>query len=350
MRLSDVIARPDDYRDRTLTFFCVFHKKDDVFAPLATPFNETRYDNVAVWPDGLALWEQQAYQQDFPFLYVLKAHPRRDQLVGLEIFTRLEVTGRIRAVFRGRPCIEIADFRLTGHRLGKRVVMSVMAGANYEALSDFELAYENYMRALEPDLPPAYDLLVRKRAGDMLRRQGRIDEARALEGGGILAPSSEPRPAPEAPPPVAAPRPTPLAGDLPGSAPAASVPRARAPDLPPGFGSPDGPSMGFPSPHGLEEPPARAEATGRDAPLVPVERVGPLSDDLPGGPSAPVARDRPGATPGRVPTAPPAAEPSPPPRPPRAPSPATSSSRTPARTGDVVRAPPPRQPRLTGVK
>ena len=104
VKLSDLIAQPSRYEGRILSFFCVFHRRDQVFAPLAAPYTPQRFENFAVWPDGAPIWEEEAYQKDYPFLYLERAHPQQADLLGLEMFTRVEVTGRIRGAIRARPC------------------------------------------------------------------------------------------------------------------------------------------------------------------------------------------------------------------------------------------------------
>jgi len=381
VQLDDVVLHPSRYRDQILTFFCVFRQTDQIFAPLAAPFQPQRYENLAVWPDGTPVWEKEAYTKDYPFLYISRAHPQHPEIVRMEEFTRLEVTGRIRGMIRARPCIEILSFRRTGQPLGNVVVQSVIRGDRYSELGELDLAYENYRRALTPDLPPTYDLHVRRRLADALRRLGRGDEARVVEGGPILgaggAPEAQPRPPggllgdplpgtpgtttpSTAPPPVATDlpgqplKPGPISQDLPGrpagEAPPAAFPPPTAPSSPsaPAPGTPGGPPPpiardlpGQPAP-GQGTPGGPPPPIARDLPGQPAPGQG-----APGGPPPPIARDLPGQpAPSGQPAPPPivkevpdededeeeAEEPPPPPPPP------------------PPGAPPRRAPRLTGVK
>ncbi|MHC5009455.1 MAG: hypothetical protein ACYTG6_00720, partial [Planctomycetota bacterium] len=285
VRLVDVIAQPDRYRERILTFFCVFHERNEVFNPLATPFNPTRHENVAVWPDGVALWEMEPYKNDFPFLYIQRSHPASNELVRLEPFTRIEITGKIRAVLRGRPCIEVTGFRPTGQRLGQSVVRSVMAGDRHAERADWDLAYENYVRALQPDLPPAYDLLIRKRTGDALRRLGRLDDARRVEGGEIIGGTGMPEVA-----------------EVPGPAPSSTGSGTTLGDPLPGSpGAFPPPAVAGPTSAGTQPSSAPPPLTD-DLPGVPAG-PGPVTDDLPGTPlrPGPVTDDLPGRPAGATP-------------------------------------------------
>jgi hypothetical protein len=190
VRLGDVRAQPHRFRGRSLTFFAVFHSGDEKeFQPLRTPFNAERYDNVSVWEDGAALWEERDYKErDFPYLYVSRRHAQRDALVRLEPFTRIELTCTIESVWLGQPFLEVRSFRVTGHRLGKAVVEQVLRGDIYAkagGMANSTLAVEKYQRALDdqPDLAPAYALKIRLRMAEVLRSMGRTDEANAVEAG-----------------------------------------------------------------------------------------------------------------------------------------------------------------------
>ena len=88
--LADVLRGPRDYRGKTLTFFCIFHRKESYFDPVRTPFNPERYDNFSVWPDGAALWQEKAYVNDMPFLYIRRNHTQRDAIMRLDPVTRIE--------------------------------------------------------------------------------------------------------------------------------------------------------------------------------------------------------------------------------------------------------------------
>jgi len=266
--LADVLRGPRDYRGKTLTFFCIFHRKESYFDPVRTPFNPERYDNFSVWPDGAALWQEKAYVNDMPFLYIRRNHTQRDAIMRLDPVTRIEVTGSIREMLRGRPTIEVFSFRKTGHRVSRQVMRDINAANNYARLgteNGYQLAARRFKSALTPDLPPLYEIAVRKMLAQALRKLGHADEAAAYERGETYGTPDLAEPDPRA----VAPR-----GDLP--APIAEpgtfpTPRGRGDDLP---GTPAGDLPGAPL------PPA-----GRDAP-------NPLtSSDLPGAPINPLTPD-----------------------------------------------------------
>ncbi len=331
--LADLIAQHSRYRDRVVSFFCIYHGRDEVFAPLASPFSPQRHMNFAVWKDGVPVWEQEGFKRDYPFLYMGRTHPQLGELSALEMYTRIEVTGRVKGLIRARPCIDVISFRQTGHRLGKQVVQSIMAGDRHAEQGRDELAYDNYLRALQPDLPPAYQLLVEKRVAEGLRRLGRHAEAASIEGGGILGAGGPPgrtgrgQHAPGS-----------LLGDpLPGD-PAAASPggQGRPPlittdDLP---GQPAGASAGTPAGAppgpGPASPPRDVVTPTGDLPGQPVGPR-PFTRDLPGTPAA--EAPNPALT---APPTPPAAVP-----PPLLPPPAPESPARPGPEAPVPPAPPP---------
>ena len=89
--LLDIMRSPSEFRGRTLTFFCVFHRKENYFDPMRTPFTPKRYDNFSAWPDGSPVWDEQAYVADMPFLYIPRSHEQRDDLMRL-IATEIDRT------------------------------------------------------------------------------------------------------------------------------------------------------------------------------------------------------------------------------------------------------------------
>jgi hypothetical protein len=365
VRLSDVIASPEAFRGRVLTFTCVFHRREREFNPLRTRFNAERYDNVSVWPDGKALWLAADFEQDFPFLYVPRAHPQHDDLLHQETFTRLEVTGRIEAVLDGSPFIELTAFHATGHRLGKDVVEKMLRAETYALAGDAgaqSIAVDNVQAALDdtPDLAPLYAARIRARLADLLRALGRTNEADAVLKGERAA-SAVPAPAGapgEAPPPVVHLPGTPA--EEPGRAvdpPSAGEPfRPSLPGVPTDTSAPPvPPAARGEAPRGEAlpgAPPARAPllpAGTTPPPPPPPAPTGPFRPSLPGVPAdtpAPPVKPEPRAEtgPGVAPV--PAVVPATAPAAVAAPEIVDPPLPAPAKNG----APPVRKPRLAGVK
>ncbi|MDA1195873.1 MAG: hypothetical protein O2894_11900, partial [Planctomycetota bacterium] len=184
--LANVIRQPRDYRDRMLTFYCVLFTASGEYKyyPPNTAFSEGQFANFAAWPDGSAVWDEAVFRGNFPFLYLRRTNTQLDELVALPRFTRLECTGKIRDIVRGRPAIEVFSFRPTGHRLGKPVVDSILWGINYTRQGTREgdqSAARRFYEALQPDLPPVYAIHVRKYLADTLRRLGHDEEAARYE-------------------------------------------------------------------------------------------------------------------------------------------------------------------------
>lgn len=363
--LSDVLANAEPYRHRTITFACIFHAREATFDPLHTPFNAERHDNFSVWPDGAPLWEDAAYRRDYPFVYIARNHPQRDALLALEPMTRIQLTGRIRAVTRAGAFFEVFAWRRTGHRLGREVVESVLRGDNYiksGARDGYQLAARAYRDALKPDLPPVYAQRIGARLAQTLRQLGHPEEAARFESSPLLGaePLPEPEPGAGGSPAREGPAGPPVhpfsSGAAPGAAPGTSLGAPTLPAPAPGGapGSPDGPAPAgattLPAPSGpAADPPAPG---GTPLPLPPGAPILP-DDQLPGrrppprieGPAAaPESAAPDGAAPGSAAPAPPGpgspdgeagAAP---------PTPATPA----APKGSAI--PPTRRPRLSGVK
>lgn len=273
--LADILAEPSRYRDNAVTFPCIYHSRYDYFDPLRTIFNERRYSNFTVWPDGAALWMKQDFENEHPFMYIARDHNQHEALFALPIYSRLEITAKIKATINRKPAFEVLSWRLTGHRFGKPVVEGVMSGDNFARLgqpAQLEMAAGRYRDVLElyPDLPPVYDMQVRRRLGDVLRRLGFAEEAAEVEGGvpivarGALprpgdgmpvhdSPSGAPGSGPRGNRPVGFDDPTPSAGS-----------RAKPGNAAVAWGSPDGPPAAREAPP-IESPAATAASPASDA-------------------------------------------------------------------------------------
>jgi hypothetical protein len=366
VRLADVLESPERFRGRSLTFACIFHQPEREFNPLRTRFNAERYDNVSVWPDGAAIWAKAEFVRDFPFLYIARSHPQHDLLLRQDMYTRIELTARIEAIIDGSPFLEVTGVRVTGHKLGARVMDAMLRGEVHGQSAGFEsqtLAAQNFEAALAavPDLAPIYVQRIRERLAQALTLLGRDEEAKRLLGPAapLPLPAEAPAAAPAFPPaapagPIFDAPAVPPGGTLPGSdapygqAPHVQAPNGQAQPFPaPGSvpleGSPDGDAP-------VASPPARpargiqprgpAPIDVRPAPAMP---TGPIHATLPGVPTDNLPLP-PSNAPGATRSAPSAATPT---------YPAAQGPRV---VDPPLPAPlpgqgaPPRRPRLSGVK
>lgn len=297
VKLSDLVAEPRRWKDKVVTFPCIHHAPDSVFQPYFTSFSADKFLNFTAWLDGSPVWEMESYtKDDFPFLYMRRDHPQRDELTRLPALTRIEITGRVKDVYRERPWIEVLGFRTMPATLGKKVVDDVKNGDGWLANGDVTKAESYYRRALsDVSLEEAYANRIRKRLADLLRYAGRAGEASAVEGGSpILGPKAAPLP------------PTGTLTDAKSKSPGGVAPTPFAPvspseDLP---GTPfDGPGS-LPNARPSARPPSAAPAppsalTENDLPGTPYGQTPkPPSETLAGGakgtgpaPSAPAKTD-----------------------------------------------------------
>jgi len=197
--LSDLIAEPRRWHTKVVTFACIFHAPDNVYSPYFTSFHAEKFLNFTAWKDGSPVWEQRAFHDDdFPYLFLRRDHPQGPELSRTAPFTRIEITGLVRDVYRERPWIEIRGFRVTPTTLGRRVVDLVKSGDGYASAGDVVSAESHYRAALgEMTLDDTYAMRVRKRLADLLRSAGRAKEAAGVEGGApILGGTRSPVPPP----------------------------------------------------------------------------------------------------------------------------------------------------------
>ena len=351
--LADVLADAGAWRGKTFTCTCIFHKMDKYYDPLRSGLNAQRYDNFALWPDGLSLWEIEDFKKTYPFFYLPKTHQQRNELMKLARFTRIQATMKIRGKIRGKPAFEVLSFRETGHRLGERAVKRVIEGDKYARMGHTNIAASRYrdVLATHPDLPPVYNLKIRKRLADALREMGYADKAERVEGGAPIIGSSplpKPNPMQRAKQPLAGfDGPPAGAGDATGSPDASArgdatgSPDSMSPAAGDASGSPDG---------GLGTPPTfdRGNRRGRRGRGAMPRNPNPRNARTPDGTRLPGTGAMPGQPVGDLPGSP-AGSGRPLPRDPntiiRAPRPGTGA---PVELPGAV--PPKRAPRLSGVK
>ncbi len=173
VELRDIVAKPRSFRGKQLTFFCIVRGEDSVFFPQNRLLSRSRYANFTVWPDGTALWNSRAYANaEFPTLYISRTHPDQATLMRVPRYTRIEVTGSVRALVGRRPCIEIASWRESGHRLGREVVDSMVRARAYVRGGDARLARSNFREAMAVDLPSNYRVSIEEEARRALATLG----------------------------------------------------------------------------------------------------------------------------------------------------------------------------------
>lgn len=260
VKLSDVVAQPDPWKDKVVTFACIYHKLDTVYQPYFTRFDAEHWFNATVWYDAAPIWEMTSFRDDeFPFLYIARTTPQRDEWLTLLPFTRVEITGRVRDVYRKRPFVEVLGFRVTPATLGKHVVEWMKDGDASASTGDYVRAATYYRRVLaEISLEDVVKMRVKKRLGETLRAAGLPLEADKADGGGIAGGTPLPRP-PESGAPGANP-------GAPGAPASGAPPPAFSPDLPP-----------VASPSGAPSAPPTSPVTG--------------ADDLPGTPTGAITTD-----------------------------------------------------------
>ena len=375
--LSDLCAEPSRWSGKVVTFACIYNEPAEIYSPYFTSFNAEKYENVTAWLDGAPLWDAEAFQRDdFPFLYLPRTHTQRNELFRLPAFTRIEITGKVKDVYRQRPWIEIQAFRVTAATLGRDVVHFVKDGDGYAAQLNYVRAEANYRRALnEIKLADVYRMRIEKKLAFALRAAGKDLDASKVEGPSPILGAGDPShpdnvgtglPDARSPgaPAVSAAPPGELTSDLPGDPAGAPVRPASPAFLPARIAPPVGPvtDPGFhpvaPALPGSVAPPSEITSdlpgTPSDAGPAPAPANQPLPPPSALPPMTPLPQ--PTALPPMTPLPPPVARPMAPlpplpiaPVAPPLPTPVTPAP-APTPTQSAPPPPPPREPRLSGVK
>ena len=325
LKLSDLTADADRWKGKVVTFACIYHAPDSVYQPYFTSFNAEKFLNFTAWYDGAPIWEKRSFLDDeFPYLYLPRNHAQRDELLRIPSFTRIEVTGKVKDVYRQRPWIEVLGFRVTPATFGQKVVDDMKDGDAYAANGDYVRAEGYYRRVADQvALDDVTRLRVTKRLAEARRAAGMGLEP--SDAGKVLGGTTMPQP-----------------GDGNGAA----APALPIPDDVPG-------AVRVAPPADAGTPSTRPDAlTTDDLPGTPIDNTkpGPVLPRI-DAPALPARRAPGSVLPAPVPVAPgatlPAAKPI---APPPAPTASTAPAASDAPAGSPPPPPPPRTPRLSGVK
>ncbi len=107
--LLAVRAQPDAWLNTPITFEARFHRLGEVYQPFFTPFDSFSFGNFAAWDVSQDLNSKEGFLDHCATLYVdreMKARTMQD-VAELATYERFEATGVVRAVFAGKPFIEI---------------------------------------------------------------------------------------------------------------------------------------------------------------------------------------------------------------------------------------------------
>jgi tetratricopeptide (TPR) repeat protein len=303
--LVKVLDSPDAYKGKEITFDVVFHEVTTFYNPYYTRFIPSQYVNFSAWPVASRLWREEDYLTSFSFLFLEKGHKNYQQLLGMQKYTRLRLTGYVQNTFKNVPWIEVRHIDVLEGSLTRDSLRQIILGDELAKAGKWAEAVDRWNAATMMDLPPDVLASVDMKRGEAFVALGRTEDAktalhRALEnapeseevkrmlaqvdkgyvlvpGEAVAAPASEPEPVTAKPVDENRYEEPPKAMPVPGAEPVPSKPVEAAPVEAP-----------------MDEPGSEPESTGPEKPelVVPVE---PKTPAVEASPAKPVEPADPGA-------------------------------------------------------
>ena len=107
--LDALRAQPDAWLNAPITFEGRFHRLGEVYQPFFSPFDSFSFQNFAAWDVSSDLNSKDVFLDHCATLYVDREmmSPTMRSLSELKPYQRFTATGVVRAVFAGKPFIEV---------------------------------------------------------------------------------------------------------------------------------------------------------------------------------------------------------------------------------------------------
>lgn len=153
--LERILEKPLAHRGRRVRFIVQLHELGQVENPLFTSFESEWYLSVSVWPDGAPLWDETVYRADFPYLFVRRGEDPARELQQAPIYSRFEVTGRVRDVVKDSPWIAVTKVKRLETHITEAALIAMVKGFTLLRLKRHRAAATAFAEADDPVLPPA---------------------------------------------------------------------------------------------------------------------------------------------------------------------------------------------------
>ncbi|MFC1586786.1 hypothetical protein ACFL54_00610 [Planctomycetota bacterium] len=170
--LSQIIDQPVTYKGVQVVFEARFHKIDDLYTTVYTPYIPHDYLNFSVWEPDARLWGDEV-SSDFPFLYVRKGTQSGFTLgkimQRLKKYEKIRLEAKVGAVFDGRPYLEVFSIvRLEEDETNTEKGLLFINLAERETEKDgFTEAAKLYLKAVDSGLCREFEGMCYRRAGEL---------------------------------------------------------------------------------------------------------------------------------------------------------------------------------------
>jgi hypothetical protein len=104
--LSDLLKHPSAWLDTPVRLHVRFSRPSSVYNPFFTQFSRDEHFNFAIWDIQTPIWNEDGFNNDYPYIYVSKRNPEFKSFLKLRTFDTVCIMGKVVSIFDERPYIE----------------------------------------------------------------------------------------------------------------------------------------------------------------------------------------------------------------------------------------------------
>ena len=175
--LQKVIRSPQELRGREVCFVLQFRELGAIENPYSSRFDRETHLNFSGWSLDAALWEKEAYDDAFPYLFARKGTKVARELGEARLYDRFEVTGRVEGIFGGKPWIEVRRIKRMEGALDEPALIRLVKAFRLKRLHRFDAAAAEFAQVADGRYPRDVQSLVVREQGLCLASANRFDEA-----------------------------------------------------------------------------------------------------------------------------------------------------------------------------
>lgn len=175
--LTHIRAEPEAYKNVKIDMTVQFVSLGRIANPFFTKFTPTEYANFYVWGDEQPIWREKAYEDVCGTMFLAKDSAQIEQLYGLDLYTRLKVSGVVRNTFQNTPWIEVLSFEVLPQKIDTSVLAHLYRGEKHMAERQWQRAIAELQRVPGSGVPEAAMIAAHGNLGTCLLRIGEADKA-----------------------------------------------------------------------------------------------------------------------------------------------------------------------------
>ena len=170
--LTNIRATPESYKGVWVSFQVQFSSVGRLQNPFFTRFVASDYANFHAWADEQPIWRQEAFDDLFGLLFVSKENEQMQDMVRLDRYDRIKVTGVVQNTFQGMPWIEVKSFKRVSGKVDSATLSHLYRGEQHMANRAWNLAISELSMAPVDGVPTHVKAAVHKDLGFCFLRLG----------------------------------------------------------------------------------------------------------------------------------------------------------------------------------